>query len=86
MVLRENQYNLPCIRSLEQQYIGDSLNTGGECITYKEFIDGKVLEQYSVLNNFVDSILDDNNKIYLNEIIIPFQDLKYRFESMIQNK
>lgn len=86
MVLRENQCNLPCIRSLEQQYIGDSLNTGGECITYKEFIDGKVLEQYSVLNNFVDSILDDNNKIYLNEIIIPFQDLKYRFESMIQNK
>lgn len=86
IILRENELGLPCIRSLEQQYIGDSLNTNGECITYKEFIDGKVLGQYSALNDFVDSILNDDNKEYINKIIVPFQDLKSRFEAMLQNK
>jgi|GEM_PF-2334186 len=86
IVLRENELSLPCIRSLEQQYIGDSLNTNGECMTYKEFLDGKVLERYSALNCFVYSILDDDNKEYLNKIIVPFQDLKSRFEAVLQNK
>ncbi|MBL0910549.1 hypothetical protein G5645_21365 [Pectobacterium carotovorum] len=86
IVLRENELKLACIRSLEQQYIGDSLNANGECITYKKFIDGKVLEKYSALNDFVDSILDINNKEYLNKVIVPFQDLKSRFEAALQNK
>lgn len=86
IILRGNELGLPCIRSLEQQYIGDSLNTNGECITYKEFIDGKVLGQYSALNDFVDSILNDDNKEYINKIIVPFQDLKSRFEAVLQNK
>lgn len=86
IILRENEFGLPCIRSLEQQYIGDSLNTNGESIAYKEFIDGKVLGQYSALNDFVDSILNDDNKEYINKIIVPFQDLKSRFEAALQNK
>lgn len=86
IVLRENEFNVVCIRSLEQQYIGDSFNINGECITYKKFIDDKVLEKYSVLNDFVNSILSDNNKEYLDKFIVPFQDLKSRFESALQNK
>lgn len=86
IVLRGNDLNLPCIRSLEQKYIGDSLNANGECLTYKEFIDGKVLEHYPALNDFVYFILDNNNKDYLKNIIVPFQDLKSRFEDALQNK
>lgn len=86
ITLRGNEFGLPCIRSLEQQYIGDSFNINGECITYKEFIDNKVLSQYSALNDFVDSILNDNHKEFINKIIVPFQDLKSRFEAELQNK
>ncbi|ELY4218266.1 hypothetical protein SMY84_004245, partial [Cronobacter turicensis] len=86
IILRENKLGLPCIRSLEQQYIGDSLNINSECMTYKEFIDAKVLSQYSALNDFVDSILDDNNKEFIDIIIVPFQDLKARFEDILQKK
>lgn len=86
IALRENKFGLPCIRSLEQQYIGDSLNINGECITYKEFIDSKVLIQYSALNDFVDSILNDDNKEFINIIIVSFQDLKSRFEATLLKK
>jgi len=86
IALRANNLGLPCIRSLEQKYIGDSLDINGECITYRGFIDGRVLERYSVLNDFVDSVLDDNNKEFINNIIVPFQDLKSRFEAALQNK
>lgn len=86
ITLRENTLGLPCIRSLEQQYIGDSLNINGGCMTYKEFIDVNVLSQYSALNDFVDSILNDNNKEFINIIIVSFQDLKSGFEATLQKK
>ncbi|ENM2493290.1 hypothetical protein AB6908_001735 [Serratia marcescens] len=82
--LRQNELGFPCIRSMEQKYIGDSLSINGECMTYKEFINDKILEEYSALNDFVEAILHNENKDYVNKIIIPFQDLKSRFEAALQ--
>ncbi|EFF0719321.1 hypothetical protein CCU84_004889, partial [Escherichia coli] len=76
----------PCIRSLEQKYIGESLSIGAECMSYKDFIDSKVLENYAPLNDFVEAILQNNNKDYIDKLVIPFQDLKTRFDAALQNK
>ncbi|WP_311177908.1 hypothetical protein [Escherichia coli] len=86
IALRENDIGFPCIRSLEQKYIGESLSIGAECMSYKDFIDSKVLENYAPLNDFVEAILQNNNKDYIDKLVIPFQDLKTRFDAALQNK
>ncbi|EBK2417303.1 hypothetical protein ACK37_25445, partial [Salmonella enterica subsp. enterica serovar Kentucky] len=39
IVLRNNNFNFPAIRSLEQQYIGESLIYEGSCMQFKNFND-----------------------------------------------
>ncbi|EAY0155134.1 hypothetical protein QA318_004651, partial [Salmonella enterica subsp. enterica serovar Kentucky] len=57
IVLRNNNFNFPAIRSLEQQYIGESLIYEGSCMQFKNFNDSKILQDYDVLNGYINALL-----------------------------
>lgn len=85
ITLRYNDFNFPSIRSLEQKYIGDSLAHDLSCISYKKFLDDKVLEAEPSLNDFTYAILQNRNPEYMAELIEKLQDLKIKFEGKLIN-
>ncbi|MFJ5375919.1 hypothetical protein ACIPSX_00980 [Pectobacterium sp. CHL-2024] len=85
ITLRYNDLNFPNIRSLEQKYIGDSLAHNLSCISYKKFLDDKVLEAEPSLNDFTYAILQNRNPEYITGLIEKLQDLKIKFEGKLIN-
>ncbi|MFT2153285.1 hypothetical protein [Klebsiella pneumoniae] len=83
MELRYNTQGFPTIRSLEQKYIGDSLSNGTNCISYKDFLDGKVLENDVSLNEFTQALIHYRNSEYIDRLIDKFEDLKRKFEEVL---
>ncbi|ELY6204829.1 hypothetical protein ACTEV3_001791 [Cronobacter malonaticus] len=81
--LRYNTLGFPVIRSLEQKYIGDSLENGLGCISYKSFLDDNVLENNASLNNFTSALLHYQNPEYIDRLIGKFEDLKRKFEAIL---
>lgn len=82
--LRHNSLGFPVIRSLEQKYIGDSLDNGSGCISYKTFLDEKVLENDVPLNDFANALLQYRSSEHLDRLIEKFEDLKRKFEAILQ--
>ncbi|KAB8306730.1 hypothetical protein EH228_16530 [Erwinia endophytica] len=82
--LRHNSLGFPVIRSLEQKYIGDSLDNESGCISYKKFLDEKILENDASLNDFTNALLQYRNSEYLERLIEKFEDLKREFEAVLQ--
>lgn len=83
IALRENTLSFPIIRSLEQKYIGESLISEEQCISYKKFHDEKTLENYAALNNFVDALLSNQNTDYIIYLIEKVDDLKKHFQLLL---
>lgn len=82
--LRYNTLGFPVIRSLEQKYIGDSLDNGSACISYKKFLDEKILENDTSLNDFTHALLQYQNPEHIDRLIEKFEDLKRKFEAILQ--
>ncbi|RRO09900.1 hypothetical protein [Pectobacterium aquaticum] len=85
IVLRDNNFGFPLIRSLEQKYIGESLIVNDGCMTYKEFVDKGVLDDNDVLNKFIDALLDNsgNRGLYINELINKLTELRDHFRNIL---
>lgn len=82
--LRYNSLGFPVIRSLEQKYIGDSLDNGSGCISFKMFLDEKILENNKSLNDFTHALLQCRSSEYLDQLIEKFEDLKREFENILK--
>lgn len=83
VLLRNNDFNFPVLRSLEQRYIGESLIVNKECMSYKEFLDSKVLIDDESLNDFIMEILKGENKEYLDVLIQKLTDLQKHFGKLL---
>jgi len=83
IVLRHNVYGFPVIRSLEQQYIGESLMDDKICLSFKKFNDMDLLHDYAALNNYVNALLNSNNIAYLDELIEKLEALQKHFRSVL---
>lgn len=83
VLLRNNDSNFPVLRSLEQRYIGESLIVNKECMSYKEFLDSKVLIDDENLNDFIMEILKGENKDYLELLIQKLTDLQKHFGKLL---
>ncbi|MGM3190510.1 hypothetical protein ACS25B_06120 [Dickeya dadantii subsp. dieffenbachiae] len=84
ILIRSNDLGFPVIRSLEQQYIGDSFNVNDTCVSYKFFLDSEVLVNYEVLDQFIEALLQRRSEEYIDTLIGAFNDLTCYFCGILQ--
>lgn len=85
ITLRENPYNHPLLRSLEQRYIGEKMIKDGRCITYSDFLTTKPLDGFNPLDKLTDSILKKQDINFIKDVIHKLKELQLHVGKVLKN-